>query len=171
MATLMDIPFLVFAISFLLLWLSAQAGVVAPKPRSTRERTEAEFNIILGATLTLLGLIIGFSFSMALSRYDLRKAYEEQEANAIGTEYVRADLLSEGAEHVRELLRQYLDQRIAFYKTRNEDRLRQISATTAQLQSQLWSSVEARAVAQREDADPATHQDRPRKYSRSPPRP
>ena len=48
---------------------------------------------VLAATLTLLGLIIGFSFSMAISRYDQRKNYEEAEANAIGTEYVRADLL------------------------------------------------------------------------------
>ena len=39
------------------------------------------------ATLTLLGLIIGFSFSMAIGRYDLRRTYEEAEANAIGTEY------------------------------------------------------------------------------------
>jgi hypothetical protein len=43
--------------------------------------------------LTLLALIIGFSFSMAVTRYDQRKN-TEQEANAIGTEYVRADLLS-----------------------------------------------------------------------------
>jgi hypothetical protein len=43
--------------------------------------------------LTLLALIIGFSFSMAVSRYDQRKSYEEAEANAIGTEYARADLL------------------------------------------------------------------------------
>ena len=43
------------------------------------------------ATLTLLGLIIGFSFSMATSRYDQRRNYEEAEANAIGTGYVRAD--------------------------------------------------------------------------------
>jgi hypothetical protein len=44
--------------------------------------------------LTLPALIIGFSFSMATTRYDQRKNYEEQEANAIGTEYARADLLS-----------------------------------------------------------------------------
>src|SRR5262249_34825848 len=52
-----------------------------------------EFMFLLGGTLTLLGLIIGFTFSMAVSRYDQRKNYEEEEANAIGTEYVRADLL------------------------------------------------------------------------------
>lgn len=42
--------------------------------------------------LTLLGLIIAFSFSMAVSRYDLRESYEEAGANAIRTEYVRAAL-------------------------------------------------------------------------------
>jgi hypothetical protein len=44
-------------------------------------------------TLTLLGLLIGPRFSMAASRYDQRKNFEEAEANAIGTEYLRADLL------------------------------------------------------------------------------
>ena len=48
---------------------------------------------MINASLTLLALIIGFSFSMAVSRYDQRKNYEEEEANAIGTEYVRVDLL------------------------------------------------------------------------------
>jgi hypothetical protein len=44
-----------------------------------------EFGIILAATLTLLSLLIGFSFSMAANRYDQRKNLEEAEANAIGT--------------------------------------------------------------------------------------
>jgi hypothetical protein len=57
------------------------------------EDLREDFSVILSATLTLLGLLIGFSFSMAISRYDERKNYEEAEANAIGTEYVRADLL------------------------------------------------------------------------------
>jgi len=53
---------------------------------------------------------------MAVSRYDQRKNYEEAEANAIGTEYIRADLLpADDAVKVRELLRTYIDQRIIFY--------------------------------------------------------
>ena len=53
---------------------------------------------------------------MAVTRYDQRKNYEEAEANAIGTEYVRADLLpAEHAARARGLLRKYLDRRIAFY--------------------------------------------------------
>ena len=57
------------------------------------EANREDLDLIVTATLTLLGLIIGFSFSMAVNRYDQRKIYEEAEANAIGTEYVRADLL------------------------------------------------------------------------------
>ena len=108
-----------------------------------------DFDIILTATLTLLGLIIGFSFSMAISRYDQRKNYEEEEANAIGTEYLRADLLpSTDAAKVRALLRAYLAQRILFYKTRDKQRLLQINAKTAQLQGELWSAVRAPAASQ-----------------------
>ena len=86
---------------------------------------------------------------MAISRYDQRKNYEEAEANAIGTEYVRADLLpAADAAKVRALLRNYLDQRVLFYVTRDEQQIRQINARTAQLQTELWSAVLAPAAAQ-----------------------
>jgi hypothetical protein len=86
---------------------------------------------------------------MAVSRYDQRKNYEEAEANAIGTEYGRADLLpaADGAR-LCEPLRKYLDQRVLFYTTRDGEMLRQIDTDTAQLQNDLWSTVQARAVAQ-----------------------
>ena len=87
-------PLLVFALSFIALWLSAWIGWWFRRRQGTLDaELREDFGFILAATLTLLGLIIGFSFSMATSRYDQRKNYEEAEANAIGTEYVRADLL------------------------------------------------------------------------------
>ena len=90
----------------------------------------------------MLGLIIGFSFSMATIRYDLRKNYEEAEANAIGTEYVRADLLPQtDAAQIRSLLRQYTDLRIQFYNTSDRDQLPRINRDTAQLQTKLWAAV------------------------------
>jgi hypothetical protein len=86
---------------------------------------------------------------MAVSRYDQRKGYEEQEANAIGTEYVRADLLpTTDAVKVRSLLSRYLDQRILFYRSRDERQLRQINAQTARLQAEIWSTVATVATAQ-----------------------
>jgi anti-sigma-K factor RskA len=114
-----------------------------------RDDERDDFGVVQTATLTLLGLIIGFSFSMAVSRYDLRKTYEEAEANAIGTEYVRAGLLPVAdAAAVQAQLRKYTDLRIQFYRTRNHGELLQIDADTAQLQTKMWSAVQAPALAQ-----------------------
>jgi hypothetical protein len=85
-------PRLFFLFSLFVLWLSAQIGAFVRKWRALKEDERDNFGVVQVATLTLLGLIIGFSFSMAVSRYDLRKSYEEAEANAIGTEYVRVGL-------------------------------------------------------------------------------
>jgi hypothetical protein len=135
-------------LSFLLLWLSALMGAFVRRKRNLKEDEYEDFNVVVAATLTLLGLIIGFSFSMAVNRYDLRKNYEEAEANAIGTEYVRADLLpSADAERVRLLLRQYLDERVSFYRTRNFQELQQINTVTSQLQTDLWNVVKDSARA------------------------
>src|SRR5882672_12256987 len=116
MAEILDYPVLVFAISFVGLWLSAWLGAfLSRKGLIVHQGVRDDFGVILAATLTLLGLIIGFSFSMATGRYDQRKNLEEAEANAIGTEYVRADMLpaADGAK-VRALLKRYLDQRILY---------------------------------------------------------
>jgi hypothetical protein len=150
MIKVMDYPLLVFMLSFFALWLSAWIGASFLRPRETLEQSAREdFNLVLSATLTLLGLIIGFSFSMAIGRYDQRKNYEEAEANAIGTEYVRVDLVpAADTKKLRVLLRDYLDQRILFYSTRNEQQLQQINARTAQLQTDLWNAVRVPTAAE-----------------------
>ena len=150
MTNVMDKPLLMFALSFIVLSLSARFGAsVLRRRRKLDEDNRDEYNIIEAATLTLLGLIIGFSFSMAISRYDQRKNYEAEEANAIGTEYVRAALLpAADAANVRALLRTYLEQRVKFYTARDAQQLRQINARTAQVQTELWAAVLAPAAAQ-----------------------
>jgi hypothetical protein len=83
---------------------------------------------------------------MVISRYDQRTNYEEEEANAVGTEYLRIDLLPAGdAVTTRALLRDYLDQRIAFFETNDTKQLREIEARTTTLQHQLWTLVETTA--------------------------
>jgi hypothetical protein len=143
-------PFVVLAISLFVTWLSVWIGVFFRKRHKEVEPDVCrDLELILASTLTLLGLIIGFSFSMAINRYDQRKNYEEAEANAIGTEYVRAVLLSDSeAARVRTLLSEYLDQRILFYETRDQQNLQQINARTATLQNELWSAVEVPVKAQ-----------------------
>jgi hypothetical protein len=115
--------------------------------RRLEEGDREDFKIIQGATLTLLALLLGFSFSMAITCYDQRKDYEEAEANEIGTEYLRPDLLpADDAAKVRDLLKNYLAQRILFYRTRNPEELRAINERTANLQTVLSSAVRAPAA-------------------------
>ncbi len=145
-----DYPLLLFALSFFAMTLSAWIGASISKRRRILTSEEREdLGIIQAATLTLLGLIIAFTFSMALERYSQRKNYEEAEANSIGTEYLRLGLLpSTDVARGRALLLNYLDQRILFYTANDERQLRQINAQTANLQTELWSSVQASAVVQ-----------------------
>jgi len=145
-----DFPLVLFALSLVLLALSAWFGAaVLSRRRDPTEDIQDDFDTILAATLTLLGLIIGFTFSMAVTRYDQRKNLEEEEANAIGTAYVRADLLpSADAARIRMLLTEYLDVRIEFYETRDPQRLADIAARRAKLQADLWTTVQRAASAQ-----------------------
>jgi hypothetical protein len=147
---LTNYPVVVLVVSFVLLWLMGALGASFRRKRKLPpDVTVADPGLVLGATLTLLGLIIGFTFSMAISRYEQRKNYEEAEANAIGTEYVRAGLLSAAdTQRVRGLLVRYTHLRILFYTARNDQQLRQVNADTAQLQNDLWSVVEKAAIAQ-----------------------
>jgi hypothetical protein len=140
---LMNFPLLVLVLSFLVLMFSAWIGdYLRRREGAVTEEARDDFSTVVGATLTLLGLIIGFSFSMAIGRYDQRKNYEEEEANAIGTEYLRADLLpGETTAKVHALLKKYIDQRLLFYTTRDPIQLAKVNADTADLQNQLWSAL------------------------------
>ena len=113
---LMNFPIFVLALSFVVMLLAAAIGdVLRSKVHTLKDTERDDFGVVLNATLTLPALLIGFSFSMAISLYDQRKNYQEAEANAIRTEYLRANLLQAGdSVKVRDLLRKYLRQRILF---------------------------------------------------------
>jgi hypothetical protein len=146
---LLDHPLLVLPVYFVVLWLSAWVGTTRLTKLKSHAEHHEDFVIVEGATLTLLALVIGFAFSMAVSRYDQRKNFEEDEANAIGTEYLRADFLPPAeADKVRKLLLNYLDQRMSFYTTDDPAVLQRVDARTAQLQAELWSAVRGPAAAQ-----------------------
>jgi hypothetical protein len=145
-----DFPILILVVSAATLWLATWAGAsVFRRRRVLDETSRSDYTSVAGAILTLLGLIIGFTFSMAVSRYDLRKSFEEAEANAIGTEFVRADLLpAADRARVRVLLTRYVDLRIQDYMAGSAADLRRLKQQTGEVQDQLWAAVRGPASAQ-----------------------
>ena len=146
----LDHPLAVFAASLVVQWLAAYAGdLVRKKVRPLKTEDREDIDVVRTASLTLLGLIIAFTFSMAVTRYDQRKNYEEEEANAIGTEYVRLDLLpADEAPALRDTMKKYLDERIEFYQARDELEVGQVDQDTAKLQGELWAAVARNAAKQ-----------------------
>jgi hypothetical protein len=140
---ILDTPSIVFIVSLVAQLIAAYVGgLLRLRGRPVREDERDDVDNVQTAILTLLALIIGFTFSMAVTRYDQRKNQEEAEANAIGTEYVRADLspVDNGAA-VHELLMTYLDRRISFYEIRDQRQIGLIEIETIKLQADLWAAV------------------------------
>ncbi len=150
MAQLIHHPaYLFFALIVLLPVAAALGAITLQRIAPLSDDARDNYNVVQGATLTLLALLIGFTLSMAVGRYDQRKNYEEEEANAIGTQYLRVELLGEPrAAKVKALLRDYVQLRIEYYKTREAHELEIINGKTAALQAQLWAHVREAAIAQ-----------------------
>ena len=95
------------------------------------------------AVFALLGLLIAFTFSGALTRFDLRRAQIVDEANAIGTAYLRVDLLPVAAQPtLREAFRDYVDARLATYrKLPDIEAARRELTRSLELQSEIWKQA------------------------------
>jgi hypothetical protein len=96
-----------------------------------------------GAVFALMGLLIAFTFSGALTRFDERRAQVVSEANAIGTAWLRIDLLPAPAQpKLRDTFRDYLDARIATYKKLPDMvAAKQELARSQKLQSEIWAQA------------------------------
>lgn len=99
------------------------------------------FGAIETAVFALLGLILAFSFSGALTRFDARRHLVLAEANDIGTAFLRIDLLPTDAQApMRDLFRRYLDSRIETYRKLPDMEAAQAElARSLKLQSEIWS--------------------------------
>ena len=112
-----------FSLSFVVCLFIAMVLVLeAGRRLGRRSRHEADntgtgFGAVEGAVFGLLGLLIAFSFSGASNRFNARRALIAEEANAAEAAYMYVDLLPEGIQtNVRDLIREYLDLRIAIYR-------------------------------------------------------
>lgn len=118
-----------------LVLLSVEVGYrVGRRTRRTEESGDTPLDEMIGATLGLLAFLLAFTFSMAASRYDVRRQLLLDEANAIGTTWLRAGLLPEGGEEIRTLLREYTDVRLAAPHD-----LQESIRLSEHLQGELWN--------------------------------
>jgi hypothetical protein len=149
MSRLADYEYVLFAVSLVVLVVAVQVGVwAAARVRAMKEEEREQITQTTGVCLSILALIIGFSFSAAISRYDTRKNCEQEEANAISSEYTLVGLLPDAdAAQERELLKQFVKLRIAYYETAERSELAAVRAQRAGLEEQMWPIVERDAKA------------------------
>jgi hypothetical protein len=125
-----------------LLLAMAELGFRCGRPLSRNKdaSTKSQIGTVEAAVLGLLGLLLAFTFSMALSRFENRRQMVLDEANAIGTTILRASLLpAPHRQPVEELLRRYVELRIVLQPIRNgATRLIEIQTESAAIQRQLW---------------------------------
>lgn len=128
---------------FLALLLAREAGRLlrARLPLSEDTKDDA---FAMTSVLGLLALLVGFTFSIALSRYEARRELVVKEANAIGTTWLRMQLL-DAPERARmeDVLRRYVDSRIAFGQAQGAAAETQAYARSEALQEELWTSLMA----------------------------
>jgi hypothetical protein len=95
------------------------------------------------ALLGLLALLLGFTFSMSIARYDLRKDLVLQEANAISTAYLRSDFLPEKQKQIsQDLLGEYIQARLGFFEAGlDKDLMIAAQKNAVNLQEKLWDNA------------------------------
>ena len=130
---------LAFAVLMVVLEFGFRMGLRASA--TSDEFVRDHVSLLQGSVLGLLALLLGFTFAMAVERYDLRKALVLEEANAIGTTALRAaHLPPPHDEQARLLLHQYVSARLEFYASGLDvERLARAQDSAAELQKKLWA--------------------------------
>jgi hypothetical protein len=128
----------------LVVLLSVEAGYRIGRFRGRREHEmETPVGEMVASTLGLLAFILAFTFGLAASRFDAKRQLLVDEANAIGTTYLRAAMLPERGDEIRTLLRDYVDVRIDAI---TPDKLAEGIRRSEDLQNRLWAQAVAVAV-------------------------
>lgn len=143
--TLVDVDSLKrLLVIFVLLGLAAWAGKALSRRHARMSPAQDDdIKIVLGATLSLFGLLLGFLLSFAISGYNARVSAEENEAIAVANAFQRTSLLpsSSAQEQAKALLDQYLQARIQFYKAADDTERAASRVHAIQLQTKMWQSV------------------------------
>lgn len=143
---------------FLAMMLAIEFGRTIAR-RAMRKAPESEprasAGAVEGAVFALVGLLLAFSFTSAASRFDVRRALIVREVNAIGTAWLRLDLLEAeqtgGTEHIRRAFADYVDARVLSHQQlADEAQALSTLARADELQRAIWleSTVSARQIPQ-----------------------
>lgn len=126
-----------------LLEVGRRLGLRRPPP--TDEADRVGIAAVDGAVFGLMGLLLAFTFAGALNRWNTRRDHIRDEVNAIGTAYMRLDLLRPATQPpLRQAFRDYVDGRIATYASRWDSDDRQSSrAKSDAMQSVIWQEAVA----------------------------
>jgi hypothetical protein len=139
---------LVASVSAFLVLAEVGFRVGSRRRAGSGQGTITDLGTTLGGLLGLLGLLLAFTFGMAGERYDRRKTLVVEEANAIGTAWLRADLVPEPMRgQAREILREYTQVRLDAANYGNRPRVVAALARSEQLHEALWAVTVAAAAA------------------------
>jgi hypothetical protein len=125
----------------LVLFISLEAGFRFGRGRGSDAGAGAQIGTVQGALLGLLGLLLGFSFAAAGARFIERQDLIVSEANAIGTAYLRADLLEEPFRgDLKRAIKQYLEHRVELTGRLREGFSAADAAEIERLHAQMWNA-------------------------------
>jgi len=147
---------LIFVVFFgAILIAASEAGFRLARKAESRsaENAKSQLGAVEGGILALLGLLLGFTMSMAVTRFEVRKQLVLDEANAIQTSYLRTRLIpAPDSTEIANLLREYVVVRLHYADVVDDlDQLQTTREEAEHLQNEFWT----RAVAYgQKDPDP-----------------
>jgi hypothetical protein len=150
---LYDLDIWILAIGSMAAFLACAAAGQWIGARFRSQESDSALTVITAtqaATLGMFAILIGFSFSMAMSLFEQRRALLLDEANAIGTTELRAEMLPQPyAGDAKRLLRDYVGVRLSFHRDSDDDaKFAEAIAASTKLQDQLWRQASAASALQ-----------------------
>lgn len=149
--------FLIVAGLVALYWAANELGFRLGRMRKSGvpDADRSHISSLQASLLGMLALLLGFSFAMAVSRFDTRKALLMREVNAIGTTYLRADFLDmEQARETKRLLRDYVDARlVSADRNISAADLEQYYRSAISIHKKLWP-IASEAAARNPESEP-----------------
>lgn len=142
-----ELPQPIFAVlMFMILVLASMLGRYGRRLRAGRnggqELESVQEGYVVSAVLGLLALLMGFTFSMAVDRYDMRRTLVTEEANAISSSYLLAQTFEEPhRSRISTILVPYVDNRLELARAHDHKRIVPLLKESEAMQITLWSAA------------------------------